>query len=223
MVGAGCGSADRPTAEQNATVPTDIPTEESVVVDTADDSTRAPLPTISDATYDDHPLLADMLDAAEYFDDPALADLFVMIGASRYLLVDEEGRAIETTDETYRQRTVDFSAWHGSEQPIVYLMSTFGSYEDPQFGHQSDCSGASGVLDKEPGRNSYRFSADGFPTLFDNRYFPGDEGCAEEDLSVLPFLGGPFSIDVNDDKSLTITGDDETVTRLAWVDTAAGH
>jgi hypothetical protein len=75
-----------------------------------------------------------------------------------------------------------------------------------------------GVLDKEQGTSRYSFSTGTYPKIFGDRSFYGDRVQPLDDASIVPFLSGGFTIDIQADRSLTVTNDQGEITRLAWVE-----
>jgi hypothetical protein len=97
-----------------------------------------PTPSLSQDTLDDNPLLDDMLGASEFLRDPEFAPYIAAIGVSQYVVVDANGDPIETDEGLYNQRSILITAYHGREQPIVYLLIASASYDDADYGYQTD-------------------------------------------------------------------------------------
>lgn len=176
-----------------------------------------PVPELTEATIEDHPLLAGVLLPDECLSDPECVRHSAMIGISRYLLVDDEGNPIELGDDDYKQRTMTIWAYHGADEPVIYWMAFNRSFIHEEFGFSTACDGGVlGILNKSPGQNSYWFSTTGEFNVFDNRWFFGDD-CSTDDTTDIPVLNGAFTIDVDGQESLILIGDDSATARFKWI------
>lgn len=173
-------------------------------------------PPLSPEALANHPLLRDMVGlSAPNSDNEALAYLPV-IGSAFYLLADESGQPTEAVDSQYNLLALSIGAFHGNTQPVGYVLRFELAFVHPEFGLQTEC-GASGELVKDgENSNEYHFIKDGFPEVYENRWFHGEDLCRPTDLSLLPILSGQFMIDIDADKTLTISGPDGTTQHFAW-------
>ncbi len=209
-------SHPEPTTGSDMNTPTVAPGTSDGAEDVPED--WIPTPALSQESLDDNPLVRDMLGVSEMLEYPEFAPYVAAIGVSRYVIADANGDPIKTDGDVYNERSIEITAYHGREQPIVYLLNASASYDDPDHGYQTDDRGALGLLVKEPGTNRYSFLAGADPKIFGDRTAYGDNDLARDEVTLIPFLTREFTIDIQADRSLIVTDELGEVTRLAWVE-----